>query len=230
MDCWPGDCTCRPESHSSHQVQSALLCLVTWALLPYGRSLWNERTDTWTLKQLTPVLKCLHEGHRTELYQHLFLVYFSPSLTYEIKGKATAVPVHSIKAYGEQQNRSTLSSAWNSMEMSGQLHDSHLPPGEKAPWYPSNGKLCVAVLETRKTSCPCQESNPGSASPEPRHYTDRCWACPNIRTHINITPPSRPYTSLCLCHTIKHITVCKTCSTCSAQRIILDTMQICYFV
>jgi hypothetical protein len=51
-----------------------------------------------------------------------------------------------------------------------------------------------------------------------------------IRTYIKITSPSSPYTLVCLCHTIKHITVCKTSSGCSAQQITLDSMQICHFV
>lgn len=53
---------------------------------------------------------------------------------------------------------------------------------------------------------------------------------PSIRTYINTTPPSSRHTSVCLSHTIRHITVCQTHSSCSAQNITLDSMQICYFV
>jgi hypothetical protein len=87
------------------------------------------------------------KGTGTARYQNLFFVLFSPSFTYGIKGKGKAVPVHSIKAYGEQKYSSTLSSTSNLMEMSGQLHDT-----ATSPLVPTEREaVCVAVLETRKT-------------------------------------------------------------------------------
>ena len=139
MDCWPGGCTCRPESHSSHQVQSALLCLVTWALSPYGRSLWNRRTeDTSTLKQLALVLKCLYEWQR-EWTIPKFIFSIFPSLTYtKSKAKVNLSLCTALRHMGSSSSAPLflqLGTRWRWV--------ANCMPQPPPPWYPPNEKLFV---------------------------------------------------------------------------------------
>jgi hypothetical protein len=67
------------------------------------------------------------------------------------------------------------------MEVSGQIYaPTALTPGKDpgiywiGDWVGSRTGL--DVLEKRRISCPCRDSNPGPSSPYPSHYTD--WASP----------------------------------------------------
>lgn len=147
------------------------------------------------------------KGTGTELYQHLFLVYFSPSLTYEIKGKDKAVSAHSIKAYGEKQHSSTLSSTSNSIEMSGQLHDTATSlSGEKTPGTHTMGNSVWLFWRQERYHALARSRTPYQPVQSLVTILTEMLS-PNIRTYINISLSSNTYTSLCLSHTIKHITV-----------------------
>jgi hypothetical protein len=113
-------------------------------------------------------------SYSNETLQSLKIPTSEHTLWYKWK---SSVPIQATKAYimtgGIAPLFLNLSPRWRWVVS---LTPGGFIPSVRAPSMHSveglvSSKACLIVLEKRQISCPCQDSNPRSSSPQPSHYT-----------------------------------------------------------